>query len=82
MERKHAEETYYLVKGKVKVYPNGSSEYVELGANDLVVLLNSSSCTWDVSIAVDKHYSRKYEPHPTFCFLFWFDSREYNSIFV
>lgn len=51
-----AEETCYLVRGKVKVYPKGSSEYVEFGANDLVVLPKGLSCTWDVSIAVDKHY--------------------------
>ncbi|KAH9307398.1 hypothetical protein KI387_035309, partial [Taxus chinensis] len=31
-----AEETFYLVKGKVRAYVKGSSEYVEFGAGDLV----------------------------------------------
>lgn len=52
-----AEETCYLVKGKVKAYPKGStSEYVEFGAGDLVVIPKGISCTWDVSVAVDKYY--------------------------
>ncbi|KAK6911293.1 (S)-ureidoglycine aminohydrolase, cupin domain [Dillenia turbinata] len=51
-----AEETCYLLKGKVKAYPKGSSEYVEFGAGDLVIIPKGLSCTWDVSVAVDKHY--------------------------
>ncbi|CAN1184769.1 hypothetical protein LINPERPRIM_LOCUS39337 [Linum perenne] len=55
-----AEETCYLVKGKVKVYPKGgeqsSAEHVEFGAGDLVVIPKGMSCTWDVSVAVDKYY--------------------------
>ncbi|CAN0861294.1 hypothetical protein LINGRAHAP2_LOCUS8164 [Linum grandiflorum] len=57
-----AEETCYLVKGKVKVYPKTadggeqSSEYVEFGAGDLVVIPKGMSCTWDVTNAVDKYY--------------------------
>ncbi|XP_022720017.1 uncharacterized protein LOC111277853 [Durio zibethinus] len=51
-----AEETCYLLKGKVKVYPKGSSEYVEFGAGDLVTIPQGLSCTWDVSVAIDKHY--------------------------
>ncbi|XP_015870040.1 uncharacterized protein LOC107407293 [Ziziphus jujuba] len=51
-----AAETCYLVKGKVKVYPKGSSELVEFGAGDLVTIPKGLSCTWDVSVAVDKHY--------------------------
>ncbi|GLJ25794.1 hypothetical protein SUGI_0493900 [Cryptomeria japonica] len=51
-----AEETCYLVKGKVKAYPKGCSDYIEFGAGDLVVFPKGLSCTWDVSIAVDKHY--------------------------
>ncbi|XP_057479503.1 uncharacterized protein LOC130766822 [Actinidia eriantha] len=53
-----AEETCYLVRGKVKVFPKGSPETdaVEFGAGDLVVIPKGLSCTWDVSIAVDKHY--------------------------
>eukprot|EP00249_Psilotum_nudum_P003692 c17155_g1_i2 orf=207-584(+) len=51
-----ASETCYLVKGKVKVYPDGSSNYVEFGAGDLAILPKGMNCTWDVSVALDKHY--------------------------
>ncbi|KAH7517472.1 uncharacterized protein LOC107426454 [Ziziphus jujuba] len=51
-----AEETCYLLKGKVKAYPKGSSEFVEFGAGDLVIIPKGLSCTWDVSVAVDKYY--------------------------
>ncbi|KAK9293026.1 hypothetical protein L1049_021010 [Liquidambar formosana] len=51
-----AEETCYLLKGKVKAYSKGSSEFVEFGAGDLVTIPKGLSCTWDVSVAVDKHY--------------------------
>ncbi|KAL4339426.1 hypothetical protein GQ457_08G005510 [Hibiscus cannabinus] len=53
-----AEETCYLVRGKVRVYAKGSSEseYVEFGAGDLVTIPQGLSCTWDVSVAIDKHY--------------------------
>ncbi|KGN52597.1 uncharacterized protein LOC101218376 [Cucumis sativus] len=49
-------ETCYLLEGKVKVTPAGSNESVEIGAGDLVVFPKGMSCTWDVSVAVDKHY--------------------------
>ncbi|KAE9619065.1 hypothetical protein Lal_00047677 [Lupinus albus] len=53
-----AEETCYLVRGRVKVYPKGSSsEFVEFGAGDLVIIPKGLSCTWHVSVAVDKHYN-------------------------
>ncbi|KAG4982011.1 hypothetical protein AAZX31_10G039200 [Glycine max] len=51
-----AEETCYLLKGKVKAYPKGSSEFVEFGAGDLVTIPRGLNCTWDVSVAVDKCY--------------------------
>ncbi|CAN4076840.1 unnamed protein product [Withania somnifera] len=51
-----AKETCYLLKGKVKVYPNGSNQAVEIGAGDLVEFPKGMSCTWDVSEEVDKHY--------------------------
>ncbi|CAM8976691.1 unnamed protein product [Rhodiola kirilowii] len=60
-----AEETCYLVKGRVRAYVKRSSssssaspgsEYVEFGAGDLVVIPKGISCTWDVSVAVDKYY--------------------------
>ncbi|KAL0540572.1 hypothetical protein IC582_020580 [Cucumis melo] len=50
-------ETCYLLEGKVKVTPAGSDESVEIGAGDLVVFPKGMSCTWDVSVAVDKHYN-------------------------
>ncbi|KAG0610146.1 hypothetical protein M758_7G041700 [Ceratodon purpureus] len=53
-------ETCYLLKGKVKVYPEGSSDFVEFGAGDLVVFPKGMSCTWEVSEAVDKHYEFEY----------------------
>ncbi|CAN1302696.1 hypothetical protein LINPERPRIM_LOCUS25580 [Linum perenne] len=49
-------ETCYLLQGKVKVYPQGSDEGVEITAGDLVEFPNGMTCTWDVSVAVDKHY--------------------------
>ncbi|XP_009792755.1 uncharacterized protein [Nicotiana sylvestris] len=52
-----AEETCYLLRGKVKVYPKNSTETsVEFGGGDLVIIPKGLSCTWDVSLAVDKHY--------------------------
>ncbi|KAH0664784.1 hypothetical protein KY285_025990 [Solanum tuberosum] len=52
-----AQETCYLLRGKVKVSTkNSKDEIVEFGAGDLVIIPKGLSCTWDVSIAVDKHY--------------------------
>ncbi|XP_061368614.1 uncharacterized protein LOC133311571 [Gastrolobium bilobum] len=51
-----AQETCYLLKGKVKACPKGSPEFVEFGAGDLVTIPKGLSCTWDVSVAVDKYY--------------------------
>ncbi|KAJ3675338.1 hypothetical protein LUZ60_004380 [Juncus effusus] len=52
-----SKETCYLLEGKVKVYPDGqNNEFVEIEAGDLVVFPKGMSCTWDVSVAVDKHY--------------------------
>lgn len=51
-----SKETCYLLKGRVKVYPDGSDEAVEFGAGDMVVFPKGMSCTWDVSETVDKHY--------------------------
>ncbi|XP_072970955.1 uncharacterized protein [Typha angustifolia] len=53
-----AKETCYLLEGKVKVFPDGhGDEFVEIGAGDLVEFPKGMSCTWEVSIAVDKHYN-------------------------
>ncbi|KAM6594916.1 hypothetical protein CsatA_002619 [Cannabis sativa] len=51
-----AKETCYLLKGKVKVTPEGAKECVEIEAGDLVEFPKGMSCTWDVSLTVDKHY--------------------------
>lgn len=51
-----SKETCYLLEGKVKVYPDGSNDFVEIGAGDLVEFPKGMSCTWEVSVAVDKHY--------------------------
>ncbi|CAN6460625.1 unnamed protein product [Victoria cruziana] len=51
-----AQETCYFLKGKVRAYRRGSSEFVEFGAGDLVVVPKGLSCTWEVSASVDKHY--------------------------
>ncbi|KAF8407513.1 hypothetical protein HHK36_006647 [Tetracentron sinense] len=51
-----AEETCYFLKGKVKAYTRGSSDSVEFGAGDLVTIPKGLGCTWDVTVAVDKHY--------------------------
>ncbi|XP_021722437.1 uncharacterized protein LOC110689919 [Chenopodium quinoa] len=53
-----AEETCYMVKGKVRVYKKGSTteDYVEFGAGDLVTIPKGLSCTWDVLLSVDKYY--------------------------
>ncbi|XP_004495434.1 uncharacterized protein [Cicer arietinum] len=55
-----AKETCYLLEGKVKVTPSGSNDSVEIGAGDLVVFPKGMSCTWDVSVGVDKHYKFEY----------------------
>ncbi|XP_031099432.1 uncharacterized protein LOC116003669 [Ipomoea triloba] len=52
-----SKETCYLLKGKVKVYPDGTNEAVEIKAGDLVEFPKGMSCTWDVSEEVDKHYN-------------------------
>ncbi|CAL9227214.1 unnamed protein product [Arabidopsis halleri] len=62
-----AEEICYIVRGKVKVYPKPPSSLssssdaevewcVEFGAGDIVTFPKGLSCTWDVSLSVDKHY--------------------------
>uniref|UniRef100_A0A2P2IMG9 (S)-ureidoglycine aminohydrolase cupin domain-containing protein n=1 Tax=Rhizophora mucronata TaxID=61149 RepID=A0A2P2IMG9_RHIMU len=51
-----AKETCFLLEGQVKVYPDGSEEPVEIAAGDLVEFPKGMSCTWDVSVGVDKHY--------------------------
>eukprot|EP00244_Chara_vulgaris_P004742 TRINITY_DN1952_c0_g1_i6.p1 TRINITY_DN1952_c0_g1~~TRINITY_DN1952_c0_g1_i6.p1 ORF type:complete len:266 (-),score=28.26 TRINITY_DN1952_c0_g1_i6:148-828(-) len=52
-----AKETCYLLQGKVYVTPEGEQDSVAIGAGDLVVFPKGMSCTWDVQVAVDKHYN-------------------------
>ncbi|KAK7258610.1 hypothetical protein RIF29_24191 [Crotalaria pallida] len=54
----NAQQTCYLLKGKVKIYPKESSSFacVEFGAGDLVTIPKGLSCTWDASVALDMHY--------------------------
>ncbi|KAI4351904.1 hypothetical protein L6164_006205 [Bauhinia variegata] len=52
-----AKETCYLLEGKVKVTPTGANEAVEIAAGDLVVFPKGMSCSWDVSVGVNKHYN-------------------------
>ncbi|KAG6479508.1 hypothetical protein ZIOFF_062974 [Zingiber officinale] len=48
----------HLPQGKVKVYPEGhGNEFVEIEAGDLVEFPKGMKCTWDVSVAIDKHYN-------------------------
>ena len=50
-----AQETCYLLEGKVRVTPDGSDP-VEFGAGDLVVFPQGMNCTWEISQDVRKHY--------------------------
>ena len=47
----------FLLEGKVKVYVDGYDESFEIGAGDLVVFPKGMKVTWDVTEAVNKHYS-------------------------
>ena len=50
-----AQETCYLLEGKVKVTPEGGDS-VEFGAGDLVIFPQGMNCTWEISENVRKHY--------------------------
>ncbi|KAJ7975555.1 RmlC-like cupins superfamily protein [Quillaja saponaria] len=52
-----ATETMYLLEGKVKVNVDGYDGSFEIGAADLVVFPKGMKVTWDVTEAVNKHYS-------------------------
>ncbi|KAK7314880.1 hypothetical protein VNO77_33409 [Canavalia gladiata] len=54
-----AEETMYLLEGKVRVTVEGSVGTFEIGAGDLVVFPKGMNITWEVIEAVKKHYSLK-----------------------
>lgn len=48
-------ETCYLLEGEVIVTPEGGQP-VELQQGDLVVFPAGMQCTWDIRVAVRKHY--------------------------
>ena len=48
-------ETCYFLEGDVVVTPDGG-EPVEVGVGDLVTFPEGMSCTWEVRVAVRKHY--------------------------
>ena len=53
-------ETAYVVKGKVLVTPTGAwaaCKPTEVKAGDLAVFPDGMTCIWDVSEAIEKHYS-------------------------
>ncbi|KNA19238.1 hypothetical protein SOVF_063410 [Spinacia oleracea] len=54
-----AEETMYLLEGKVKVSVDGQEGSFEIGGGDLVVFPNGMKITWEVLEAVTKHYHLK-----------------------
>ncbi|XP_021756282.1 uncharacterized protein LOC110721441 [Chenopodium quinoa] len=51
-----AQETMYLLEGKVKVSVDGQEGSFEIGGGDLVVFPNGMKITWEVLEAVTKHY--------------------------
>ncbi|KAG4928964.1 hypothetical protein JHK85_055450 [Glycine max] len=53
-----AQETYFLLRGRVKFIPKDSTyDPIEFGAGDLVTIPKGLTCTWDISVAVDAHYN-------------------------
>ncbi|KAM7272231.1 hypothetical protein ACFE04_026894 [Oxalis oulophora] len=52
-----ATETMYLLQGKVEVFVDGFEASFFIGAGDLVVFPKGMNVTWDITQAVDKHYS-------------------------
>ncbi|KAE9460455.1 hypothetical protein C3L33_07677, partial [Rhododendron williamsianum] len=51
-----ANETMYLLEGKVNVYTEGYDGFFEIGAGDLVEFPKGMKVTWDVIESVNKHY--------------------------
>ncbi len=49
-------ETCYFLTGDVIVTPEGG-EPVRMGKGDLVTFPQGMSCTWDIRVAVKKHYN-------------------------
>jgi uncharacterized protein len=51
-----AEETCYVLEGRVIVTPDGG-EPVEIGPGDLVTFPSGMGCTWRVETPIRKHYT-------------------------
>jgi uncharacterized protein len=51
-----AEETCYVLEGRVVVTPDGG-EPVEIGPGDLVTFPRGMSCAWKVETPIRKHYT-------------------------
>jgi len=51
-----AQETCYILAGKVIVTPDGG-EPVDLGEGDLVTFPKGMSCTWAIKEPIRKHYN-------------------------
>ena len=51
-----AEETMYLLEGKVKVSVEGHEGSFEIGGGDLVVFPKGMKITWEMLETVTKHY--------------------------
>jgi len=51
-----AEETCYVLEGRVTVTPEGG-EPVEIGRGDLATFPRGMRCTWRVDAPIRKHYS-------------------------
>lgn len=51
-----AAETCYLLEGEVTVTPEGGGEPASFKAGDVVSFPAGMSCTWDVHVAVKKHF--------------------------
>lgn len=51
-----ADETCYILDGRVTVTPEGG-EPVEIEAGDLVTFPRGMRCTWDIHESIRKHYT-------------------------
>jgi uncharacterized cupin superfamily protein len=50
-----AEESCYIIAGRVTVTPTGGAP-VEITAGDYVIFPAGMSCVWDISEPISKHY--------------------------
>ncbi len=51
-----AQETCYILTGKVTVTSDDGSESVEIGVGDLVTFAAGLSCDWEIHEDIRKHY--------------------------